>query len=88
MTLVGSNYGTNQFHKALNPKLYQTLAHNKQSCSYIKVNMGMWGTMTYSWYHSLNKRYLLKPQNLKPYQSLADNIVAKVYIGNMGSNEI
>jgi hypothetical protein len=41
-------YGTNPFHKALNPKPYQTLAHNKESCSYIKVNMGMWGTMIYN----------------------------------------
>ncbi len=66
----------------------QTLAHNKESYSYIKVNMGMWGTMTYSWYHSLNKRHFLKPQKRKPYQTLTNNKVAKVYITNMGSSDI
>jgi len=50
--------------------------------------MGMCGTMTYSWYHSLNKRHFLKPQNLKPYQTLADNKVAKIYNGNMGSSDM
>jgi len=88
VTLVGSNYGTNPFHKASNLKPYQTLAHNKENCSYIKINMGMWGIMTYSWYHSLNKWHFLKPQNPKPYQTLAHNKVTKVYTRNMGSNDI
>ncbi len=48
----------------------------------------MWGTMTYSWYHSLNKKHFPKPQNPKPYKTIVDNKVAKIYIGNMGSNDI
>jgi hypothetical protein len=72
------------FIKPQNPKPYQALAHNKENCAYIKVNMGMWGTMTYNWYHSLNKRHFLKPQNPKPYKTLANNKVAKIYTKEHG----
>jgi hypothetical protein len=36
----------------------------------------------------LEVKYFIKPQNPKPYQTLTNNKVAKVYDGNMGSSDI